>query len=96
MRAPPLPILREAILKASPAIRTMMHRQGAKNIARPIALGEKQRTRFAVEWILEASKKRAGQTIEERLAKELVAVFQGDSTALAKKSEVHRFAMVNR
>jgi small subunit ribosomal protein S7 len=74
----------------------MMHRQGAKNIARPIALGEKQRTRFAVEWILEASKKRAGQTIEERLAKELVAVFQGDSTALAKKLEVHRFAMVNR
>jgi small subunit ribosomal protein S7 len=94
--SPPLPILREAVLAASPAVRTMMHRQGAKNIARPIALGEKQRTRFAVKWILEASEKQKGKTAEERLAREIIAISQGNSDALKKKMEAHRFAMVNR
>ena len=95
-RSPPLPVLREAILTASPAVRSMIHRQGAKNVAKPVALGEKQRTRFALQWILDASKKRTGRTIEERLARELIAVIQGTSEALKKKEEVHRFAMVNR
>ena len=95
-RSPPLPVLREAILTASPAVRSMIHRQGAKNVAKPVALGEKQRTRFALQWILDASEKRNGRTIEERLARELIAVIQGTSEALKKKEEVHRFAMVNR
>jgi Ribosomal protein S7p/S5e len=74
----------------------MMHRQGTKNIAKPVALGEKQRTRFALQWILKASEKKNGKTVEERLAREIIAVVQGSSEALKKKEEVHRFAMVNR
>lgn len=74
----------------------MMHRHGAKNVAKPVALGEKQRTRFALEWILEQSKHRSGQTFEERLARELIAIVQGESDVLEKKKKVHQFAMVNR
>jgi len=95
-RAPPLPILREAIRAASPAVRSLMHRSGAKTVPKPIALGEKQQTRFAVQWILKASEKKSGRTVEERLARELIAVVQGTSEALKKKEEVHRFAMINR
>jgi len=73
-----------------------MHKRGAKNIARPMALNEKQRTRFGVEWILQASQKKAGKSLDVRLAKEIVAVVQGTSDALKKKEEVHRFAMLNR
>jgi len=95
-RAEPLKILREAVLAASPAVRVAMHKKGAKNIAMPMALSEKQRTRFGVEWILQASKKKAGKSLEIRLAKEMVAVIQGTSEALKKKEEVQSFAMVNR
>ncbi|KAI0043497.1 ribosomal protein S7 [Auriscalpium vulgare] len=96
-RAPPLPIVREAIFAASPAVRSLNHRHGAKTVARPIALGEKQRTRYAVDWILKTVKeKKNGQTLEERLARELIAVLNGDSGVLKKKEEAHRFAMVNR
>lgn len=95
-RAPPLPILQQAIIDAAPAVRTLMHRQGGKTVAKPIALGEKQRTRYAVRAILDASKTKTGRTIEERLARELIAVIKGDSEALKTKREIHRFAMVNR
>jgi len=95
-RAQPLPILHQAVLAASPAVRVVMHKRGAKSIARPMALNEKQRTRFGVEWILQASQKKAGKSLDVRLAKEIVAVVQGTSDALKKKEEVHRFAMLNR
>jgi small subunit ribosomal protein S7 len=95
-RAPALPIVREAIHAAAPAVRTISTRRGAKQIFRPVALGEKQRIRYALDWILEASKNKNGQTVEERVARELIAVLHGESAALKKKEEVHKFAMVNR
>ena len=95
-RSEPLPLLREAILAASPAVKCLTHRHGAKNVHKPVALGEKQKTKFAVRWILEASDSKPGKTLEERLAREVVAVLEGTSKALAKKMELHRLAMVNR
>ena len=38
--APPLEIVREAILLAAPAVRTMSHTQGGKIVSRPVALSE--------------------------------------------------------
>ncbi|KAG5643685.1 hypothetical protein DXG03_000518 [Asterophora parasitica] len=94
-RAPPLPILRKAVDAAAPAVRTLMHKQGGKVIAKPVALGEKQRTRKAVQAILTASKTKVGRSVEERLAREIIAVVQGSSAALENKVAIHKFAMVN-
>ncbi|PFH53540.1 hypothetical protein AMATHDRAFT_1194 [Amanita thiersii Skay4041] len=95
-RAPPLPIFRKAIEMASPAVRVVNNKTGAKVIPTPLPLSEKQRTRYAVEWILAASDSKPGITLEERLARELIAVVKGKSSALDKKEAVHRTAMVNR
>lgn len=95
-RSEPLPLLREAIFAASPAVKCLSHRYGSKNVFKPVALSEKHRTRFAVKWILEASDSKPGKTLEERLAREVIAVIEGNSKALAKKAELHRIAMVNR
>jgi len=95
-RAPPLEIIREAVLLAAPAVRTMSHTHGGKIVSRPIALSEKQRTRYAVKWILKASDNRSGQTLEERLAREIIATVQGTSSVLTEKERAHTFAMVNR
>jgi len=95
-RAPPLPIVRQAVAAASPAVKCLNHRHGAKNVHKPVALGEKQRTRLALQWIIQASDGKAGQTLDERLAREIIAVMQGNSKALKAKDDAHRFAMVNR
>ncbi|KAI0289962.1 ribosomal protein S7 domain-containing protein [Russula brevipes] len=95
-RAPPLDIVRQAVLLAAPAVRNMSHTNGGKIISRPIALSEKQRTRYALKWILKASGNRPGQTLEERLAREIIAIIQGTSSVLAEKERAHTFAMVNR
>ncbi|KAJ7477033.1 ribosomal protein S7 domain-containing protein [Mycena galericulata] len=106
-RAPPLPILREAVLLASPAVKVKSQTHGAKVVHTPFALSEKQRTRYGIFWLLEASKSRPGRTLEERLAREMVDVLQRThaardikepkfSGALDQKEKVHKFATVNR
>ena len=94
--APPLEIVRHAVLLAAPAVRTISHTQGGKIVSRPVALSEKQRTRYAVKWMLKASDNRSGKTLEERFAREIIATLQGSSSVLAEKDRVHTFAMVNR
>ena len=95
-RAPPLEIVREAVLLAAPAVRTMSHTRGGKIVSRPIALSEKQRTRYALKWIIKASDNRPGQALEERLAREIIAIVQRTSSVLTEKERAHTFAMVNR
>ena len=38
----------------------------------------------------------SGRTLQERLAKEIIAVVRGDSPVLKLKEDAHKLAMVNR
>jgi small subunit ribosomal protein S7 len=89
---PPLDIVRKAVLLAAPAVCTMSHTHGGKIVALPVA----QRAPYAVKWILKACNNRLGQTLEDLLAREIIATVQGTSSVLAEKGRVHMLAMVNR
>ncbi|KAF8162695.1 ribosomal protein S7 domain-containing protein [Crassisporium funariophilum] len=95
-RMPPMPIVRQAVLDASPAVRCLTYKQGGKAIPRPVALSERQRTRAGITWILKSSDAKPGRTLAERLAREMISVIKGDSKALENKVKQHQFAMVNR
>ena len=69
---------------------------GARAVVRPIALSERQRTGKGIKWIIEASHDKPGKQMQVRLAKEMVAVIKGQSSALRKKEEAHKSAMVAR
>jgi len=50
-----------------------------------------------LQWILKAAEKgRAGATRGRRIAREVVAVLEGSSAALARKEEVHKLGAANR
>lgn len=82
--SPPLPILRKAIEVASPQIRMVGRRKGTKVMQTPQPLTDKQRTRQAWKWIVDASDKRIGDKefdFGRRLALEVLAVLNGQSEA---------------
>ena len=95
-RSPPMPIVQQAILDASPAVKCLRQKRGAKVLVKPTALNERQRIGKGIEWILEACRYKPGITFPERLAQEILGVLHGDSKALAKKKEQHELATVNR
>ena len=94
--ANPLPILRFAITKASPSVRVSSMKRGAKTRLVPVPLADKQRTFYAVKWILKQSDKRGEQQLAQRLAKEIIAIIDGSSRVLNQKAEVHKVALANR
>jgi small subunit ribosomal protein S7 len=82
--SPPLPILRKAIEVVSPQIRMVGRRKGTKVMQTPQPLTDKQRTRQAWKWIVDASDKRIGDKefdFGRRLALEVLAVLNGQSEA---------------
>ncbi|KAG5730446.1 30S ribosomal protein S7, chloroplastic [Termitomyces sp. T112] len=96
-RAPPLPILRQAVLDAAPAVRTVSHRSGGKTTFKPTALSEKKRMYYALKHIKDASRARPGRSIEERMAREMINIVEGvASEAVKMKRKMHEFATVNR
>lgn len=72
-----------------------MHKHAGKVVGKPIALSEKQRTRFAVKAILDVISKKPGR-LDEKLAREMIGIIQGSSEVLKKKQDIHQVAMVNR
>jgi small subunit ribosomal protein S7 len=92
----PLPIFREAIRLVSPSVKVVTLKKRAKNLPTPRPLTERQRTRTGILAILKASDKRPEKHLWERIARECVNVLRGESDAIKKLEEVHRFAMANR
>jgi small subunit ribosomal protein S7 len=98
-RSPPMPIVEQAVLAASPAVRCRKQKQrGGKSAMKPMALSERQRISLGLRWILEAAdaRKVPGKKLEERLAREMIAVLKGSSGVLEKKKRMHEEAMANR
>ncbi|KAG1862776.1 hypothetical protein DFJ58DRAFT_775067 [Suillus subalutaceus] len=89
-RTPPLPILRHALITASPAVRWISQKRSGKNDVRPAHI------RAIVRAVLVTSKNKSGRTVEERLAREIIAVVNGDSKANTDKELAHKQTVVNR
>ena len=92
----PLPLVHDAIARTAPLVKMQSKKQGGKTLQVPVVLTQRQSTRKALTWIIEASKKRPDRELERRLAAEFLAVVEGTSNAIVKKEEQHRIATVNR
>jgi ribosomal protein S7 len=92
----PLLVLKEAINKASPTVKILNKKKGAKATQVPAPLNDRQKAFRAIKWIIEASDKRQDHSFSVRLAQELLAVVNGNSPVLAKKEQLHRLAVASR
>lgn len=73
-------------------------RKSAKTILTPRALNERQRTRQGIAWILKAAEKgrKGGVPRDQRIAKEVLAVLEGQSEVFKWLEDVHKVGYLNR
>ncbi|WVR03880.1 hypothetical protein IAU60_000879 [Kwoniella sp. DSM 27419] len=95
---PPQPLVRQAILLSSPSIKILSMRKSAKTVLSPRALTERQRTRQGIAWILKAAEKgrKGGVSRDQRIAREVLAVLEGQSDVFKWLEERHKVAYLNR
>lgn len=64
----------------------------------PIPLGQRQRRRAAIEWIITAASKRRNvgsgkNSFAQRIAQEMIAVVQGTSGIWEKRNAIHKLGV---
>ncbi|KAJ1558626.1 hypothetical protein HK405_013298 [Cladochytrium tenue] len=93
----PRALLAVAVERAEPLMKLVGFRRGAKSIQTPTPLTERQRRRAAIIWIKEAAEARNKRdSMGVRVGKELMAILQGESGVLQRRTQVHKAALLNR
>ncbi|KAJ3083088.1 hypothetical protein HK102_001263 [Quaeritorhiza haematococci] len=94
----PIAAMKDAIEKCAPLVRIVSSRRGAKNVLTPRPLNDRRRRRTAIMWIVDASSSGGRGKIKfpERLAREMMNVLKGESSALSKKMQLYKQALANR
>ena len=95
-RKPGVEVFETAIRNASPLIEVKPRRVGGATYQVPVEIRADRRSSLAMRWIIEASRKRPGKSMAERLAGELVDAMNNAGGAVRRKEETHKMAEANK
>ncbi|KAI8824812.1 uncharacterized protein EV422DRAFT_516268 [Fimicolochytrium jonesii] len=90
-------VLESAVNKVAPLVKLVTQKRGSKGLQTPTPLAERQRRRFGILWIVDAaSGGKSTMGLGEKIGKEVLAVVEGTSSALQKRMNIHKQALMNR
>ncbi len=93
---PPMEVFEEAMNNIMPTFEVRARRVGGQNYQVPMEVREERRYTLGLRWITQYSRLRNEKTMEERLAKEIVAAANGEGQSVKKKEDIHRMAEANK
>ena len=96
MNRPALEVLEQAMRNVSPALAVRPRRVGGSTYQIPVEVSPERRTSLAIRWVLGAARSRAGRSMAEKLANELMDAARETGAAIKRKEDTHRMAEANR
>ena len=95
-KADPLKLFHAALENVAPAIEVRSRRVGGATYQVPVEVRTERRQALAIRWIINASRRRNEQTMEQRLSGELLDASNNRGTAVKKREDTHKMAEANR
>ena len=92
----PIEIFKKAINNVQPVLEVRSRRVGGSNYQVPTEVRPERRIALAIKWILTYSRDKAGKSMSEKLAAELLAAANNEGSSVKKKEDVHRMAEANK
>ncbi len=92
----PVGILKQAVRNATPLLEVKPRRVGGATYQVPVEVRTGRDTALAIRWILKAARARAGKSMSEKLAAELLDASNGQGAAVKKREDTHKMAEANR
>jgi small subunit ribosomal protein S7 len=92
----PLEVFHEALDNIKPSVEVRSRRVGGATYQVPVEVRPERREALAIRWLIIASRKRNENTMEERLAGELMDAVQSRGTAVKKREDTHKMADANK
>ena len=92
----PLEVFNKAMENIMPLLEVKGQRIGGTNYQIPMEVSEVRRETLGLRWLVNYSRLRNENTMEERLAKELMDAANGTGASVKKKDDTHRMAEANK
>jgi small subunit ribosomal protein S7 len=92
----PLETFHAALDNVAPAIEVRSRRVGGATYQVPVEVRPERRKALAIRWLVAAARARNENTMEERLAGELIDASNNRGNAVKKREDTHRMAEANR
>ncbi len=92
----PLKVFKRAVENCKPLLEVKTRRVGGANYQIPVEVNPERRTSLAIRWLIGAARERAGKSMVEKLADELLDAAQNRGGAIKKKEDTHRMAEANK
>lgn len=92
----PLETFQAAVDNSKPMLEVKSRRVGGSNYQVPIEIRPERRQALAIRWLIEFSRKRAGRSMRERLAGELLDAANKRGATIKRREDVHKMADANK
>ena len=96
VRRAPIEIFHEALENVKPAVEVRSRRVGGATYQVPVEVRPERREALAIRWLIIAARKRNENTMQERLAAELMDAAQSRGSAVKKREDTHKMADANK
>ena len=92
----PVKVFKRALENVQPIIEVKSRRVGGATYQVPVEISPNRRMALAMRWIRNFSRKRAGRSMRDKLANELMDAAEGRGAAVKKKEDTHKMAEANK
>ena len=92
----PMEVFHEALDNIKPSVEVRSRRVGGATYQVPVEVRPERREALAIRWLITASRSRNENTMEERLAGELMDAVQSRGSAVKKREDTHKMAEANK
>ncbi|MBI2873714.1 MAG: 30S ribosomal protein S7 [Firmicutes bacterium] len=93
---PGIEAFEQALRNIMPVLEVKPRRVGGATYQVPVEVAPDRRRALAMRWLLTYSRQRKEQTMEERLAGEILDAFQGVGNSVKKREDTHKMAEANK
>ena len=92
----PLKIFKKAIENCKPVLEVKTRRVGGANYQVPVEVNPFRRQSLAIHWLVNFARARAGKSMVDKLADEIMDAANSRGGAVKKREDVHRMAEANK
>jgi len=96
LKRAPIEAFHEALDNIKPSVEVRSRRVGGATYQVPVEVRPERREALAIRWLIKASRARNENTMEERLASELLDAVNSRGSAVKKREDTHKMADANK
>ena len=96
LKRAPIEVFHEALDNIKPSVEVRSRRVGGATYQVPVEVRIERREALAIRWLIVAARKRNENTMQERLAGELLDAANSRGAAVKKREDTHKMADANK